>query len=164
MEKLNTQYTEDTENTVNMINKLDLKKKLEEDKINLLEREHQILKYKTFISDETIHLLYVMSIVMVVCCLIVLLNYFKIADKIIISFLLLTIIIFFILYVVKVLVIDRVNLNTHFYKKIDFNKPKEDEILTQPEEDEEDSHYYNILRTKNNGDGCKDNRVLYVIK
>lgn len=155
IEKLNTQYEEDTLNTVNMIKKLELKKKMEDDKINLLEREHQILKYRIYISDETIHLLYIMSIIMVVCCLVVLLNYFKIVDKIIVSFLLLTIIMFFVLYVVKVIVIDRVNINTYFYRKIDFNKPKEDEILTQPEEDEEDSKYYEILRTESKGDGCK---------
>ena len=101
---------------------------------------------------------------MVVCCLVVLLNYFKIVDKIIVSFLLLTIIIFFVLYVVKVLVIDRVNINTYFYRKIDFNKPEEDEIQTQAEEDAEDSQYYEILRTKPKGNGCKDNRIRHGTK
>ena len=135
---LGAQYDLDKENTEKYIEKLDYEERTDKEKKSFLEREHQILKYKTNISDETIHLLYIMLVVQIILCLVVLLNYFKIMDRIIVSFLIIIIIIFFILYVIKIVLIDRANLNTYFYKKIDFNKPKEDEIFKKDPTGESD--------------------------
>lgn len=150
-----TEYTNNIERFNETISKFDSKEKKEEDKINLLEREHQILKYKTYIYDETIHLLYIMSIVLIVCCLVVLSNYLSIVDRVIVCCVLIVIILLYILYVVKIIVIDRVNINNYFYRNIDFNKPTKDEIKKN---DDEDSTYQ-VYTEVNGRDECdvKDN-------
>jgi hypothetical protein len=146
------QYQQNIEDLNITLEKLGSKEKREENKVNFLEREHQILKYNTYVYDVTIHILYIMVIVLIIASLVVALNYFYIIDRVIVGCILLVIFLLFILYAVKVLVVDRVNINNYFYNKKDFNRPENDEI--KKGDGLEDTLEYQIYKNDDRDSEC----------
>ena len=91
-------------------------------------RDVQIKKYDNYKSEETIHILYVLSFVFLLCILIVIANLNKMLDNYILLLSLIMVLVLFLLYVIKILVIDNVNINNFIYSKYDYNNPTQEEI------------------------------------
>lgn len=91
-------------------------------------REVQIKKYDNYKYGETIHILYVLCFVFLLCGLIIIGNMNNLINNYILLLSIIVIIILFLLYIIKILIIDNVNINNFIYHKYDYNKPTEEEI------------------------------------
>lgn len=94
----------------------------------LSQQKYKVKKYDQFINKETIHLLYVLFIIFIICLLCLLLGLFQYLEPAYVVLLIITFVILYVLYLVKMVYIDRVNINKYIFKKYDFNKPSENEL------------------------------------
>jgi hypothetical protein len=110
--------------------KLEYRKKHDKDlqNIDLRHRQFQILQYDNFIKQQTVHLLYVLIVFLVICSLIIGLNLFFGLNKTVLTGIIILLIGFYILYLIKTLVIDDININVYDQHELDFNKPTNAEI------------------------------------
>ena len=106
------------------------KKKHDQDlqDIDLRHRQFQILQYDNFIKQQTVHLLYVLIVFLVICSLVIGLNLFFGLNKTVLTGIIILLIGFYILYLIKTLVVDDININVYDNHELDFNKPTNAEI------------------------------------
>lgn len=103
----------------------------------LSEQKYKVKKYDNFINNETIHLLYILFIIFIISLLCILLGMFKYVEPAYAVLLVISFVILYILYLVKMVYIDRVNINKYIFKKYDFNKPSEEELAKGKKEETE---------------------------
>ena len=103
----------------------------------LSEQKYKVKKYDNFINNETIHLLYILFIIFIISLLCILLGMFKYLEPAYAVLLVISFVILYILYLVKMVYIDRVNINKYIFKKYDFNKPSEAELAKGKKEETE---------------------------
>ena len=96
--------------------------------IDLRHRQFQILQYDNFIKQQTVHLLYVLIVFLVICSLVIGLNLFFGLNKTVLTGIIILLIGFYILYLIKTLVVDDININVYDNHELDFNKPTNAEI------------------------------------
>lgn len=96
--------------------------------IDLRHRQFQILQYDNFIKQQTVHLLYVLIVFLVICSLVIGLNLFFGLNKTVLTGIITLLIGFYILYLIKTLVVDDININVYDNHELDFNKPTNAEI------------------------------------
>jgi hypothetical protein len=108
------------------------KKKHDQDlqDIDLRHRQFQILQYDNFIKQQTVHLLYVLIVFLVICSLVIGLNLFFGLNKTVLTGIIILLIGFYILYLIKTLVVDDININVYDNHELDFNKPTNAEIAS----------------------------------
>ena len=117
-------------NTIGEMNKF-------KDYKQLTEQKYKVKKYDNFINNETIHLLYILFIIFIISLLCILLGLFKYLEPAYAVLLVVSFVILYILYLVKMVYIDRVNINKYIFKKYDFNKPSEQELAKGKKEETE---------------------------
>jgi hypothetical protein len=98
--------------------------------IDLRHRQFQILQYDNFIKQQTVHLLYVLIVFLVICSLVIGLNLFFGLNKTVLTGIIILLIGFYILYLIKTLVVDDININVYDQNELDFNKPTNAEIAS----------------------------------
>ena len=118
------------------INSIDEMNKLKNYK-QLTEQKYKVKKYDNFINNESIHLLYILFIIFIISLLCILLGLFKYLEPAYAVLLVVSFVILYILYLVKMVYIDRVNINKYIFKKYDFNKPSEQELAKGKKEETE---------------------------
>ena len=92
-------------------------------KINLKHREYQLLEYDNLIKEQTIHILYILIIVLIICSLFVALNIFMGFPKRAVALAIILIFGFYICYVIKLILVDDTNINVYNLTEFDYNKP-----------------------------------------
>ena len=100
------------------------------------------MEYDILVRKENIKLLYLCILTLTFCLTLLVLTMFNLLSFITVITLYLGALIAYIFYVIKVVVLDRVNRNNIFFNKMDFNKPTEEEIeesKAPKDEDGEDS-------------------------
>lgn len=98
--------------------------------VELRKRKYQILKYQNYLNDEATHLLWSLIVVLLVCCFIVLANllglpYFTMS---MIFALIFTILGIYGIYLIKILLVDNVNINIYDIHQYNYSKPTTEEI------------------------------------
>lgn len=97
-------------------------------KIDLKHREYQLLEYDNFIKEQTVHMLYILIIVLILCSIIIALNIFMKVPKSAITLAIVLVFGFYICYVLKLLLVDDTNMNIYNFHEYDYNKPTPQEI------------------------------------
>lgn len=118
-------------------------------------RDIQIERYNLYKYRETLHLLYVLIFVFLLASIIVLANINDLINNYILLLLLVIIFIFYLLYVIKIILVDNVNINNFIYKKFDYNKPTEEDIRLSYIKDQLTSVQLNPNRLNKNS--CANN-------
>ena len=122
-------------------------------------REVQIKKYDNYKYGETIHILYVLCFVFLLCGLIIIGNMNNLINNYILLLSIIVIIILFLLYIIKILIIDNVNINNFIYHKYDYNKPTEEEIRLGYIQEDTMYSSGNSYRNNNNNDNCNIKKI-----
>lgn len=123
-------------------------------------RDIQIERYNLYKYRETLHLLYVLIFVFLLASIIVLANINDLINNYILLLLLVIIFIFYLLYVIKIILVDNVNINNFIYKKFDYNKPTEEDIRLSYIKDQLTSVQINPHRLNKNS--CTDPNIQEV--
>jgi hypothetical protein len=110
-----------------------------------LERRYGIKEYDILLRKENIQLLYFGILTGTICIIILCLKYFDFIKLTIALSIYLFILIIYVSYLIKIIVLDRVNRNSIYFHKYDFNKPTPEEIKKSREEN-----------TENENSGCKE--------
>ena len=100
-----------------------------------LERRYGYGYYIISLNKENIQLLYIFIIALAICLIILTLRYFDVFNTLITLIICISIITVYVFYLIKVIVLDRVNRNNIYFDKYDFNKPSEVEIKKSREKD-----------------------------
>jgi len=103
-----------------------------------LERRYGYGDYIISLNKENIQLLYIFIISLAICLIILTLRYFDVFNTSITLIICISIITVYVFYLIKVIVLDRVNRNNIYFDKYDFNKPSEVEIQKSREKDLEE--------------------------
>ena len=93
-----------------------------------LERRYGYGDYIISLNKENIQLLYIFIIALAICLIILSLRYFDVLNTSVTLIICISIITVYVFYLIKVIVLDRVNRNNIYFDKYDFNKPSEVEI------------------------------------
>lgn len=112
-----------------------------------LERRYGIKEYDILLRKENIQLLYFGIITGTICILILCLKYFDFINLTIALFIYIFLLVIYVAYLVKIMVLDRVNRNSIYFHKYNFNKPTEEEIKKSREQNSEND---------NSGNSCKE--------
>ena len=102
-----------------------------------LKRRYGYGDYIISINKENIQLLYIFIITLAICLVILTLRYFDIFNTTITLIICISLITVYVFYLIKVIVLDRVNRNNIYFDKYDFNKPSEEEIKKGREKEKE---------------------------
>jgi hypothetical protein len=92
------------------------------------ERRYGYGNYIISLNKENIQLLFIFIIALAICLIILSLRYFDVFNTSVTLIICISIITVYVFYLIKVIVLDRVNRNNIYFDKYDFNKPSEVEI------------------------------------
>ena len=125
--------------------------------IDLRHRQFQILQYDNFIKQQTVHLLYVLIVFLVICSLVIGLNLFFGLNKTVLTGIIILLIGFYILYLIKTLVVDDININVYDNHELDFNKPTNAEIARG-------KSYSNKIKELSGNSKCNNKQTVSGVK
>jgi hypothetical protein len=125
--------------------------------IDLRHRQFQILQYDNFIKQQTVHLLYVLIVFLVICSLVIGLNLFFGLNKTVLTGIITLLIGFYILYLIKTLVVDDININVYDQHELDFNKPTNAEIA-------KGKSYSNKIKELSGNSKCNNKQTVLGVK
>jgi len=125
--------------------------------IDLRHRQFQILQYDNFIKQQTVHLLYVLIVFLVICSLVIGLNLFFGLNKTVLTGIIILLIGFYILYLIKTLVVDDININVYDQHELDFNKPTNAEIA-------KGKSYSNKIKELSGNSKCNNKQTVSGVK
>ena len=125
--------------------------------IDLRHRQFQILQYDNFIKQQTVHLLYVLIVFLVICSLVIGLNLFFGLNKTVLTSIIILLIGFYILYLIKTLVVDDININVYDNHELDFNKPTDTEIARG-------KSYSNKIKELSGNSKCNNKQTVSGVK
>ena len=125
--------------------------------IDLRHRQFQILQYDNFIKQQTVHLLYVLIVFLVICSLVIGLNLFFGLNKTVLTGIIILLIGFYILYLIKTLVVDDININVYDNHELDFNKPTNAEIARG-------KSYSNKIKELSGNSKCNNKQTVLGVK
>ena len=100
-----------------------------------IERRYGYGDYIISLNKENIQLIYILIIFLAVCLIILSLRYLDVFNTSLTLIICISIITVYVFYLIKVIVLDRVNRNNIYFDKYDFNKPSEVEIKKSREKD-----------------------------
>ena len=104
-------------------------------KNSTLQRRYGIKEYDVMLKKENIQVLYFGILAGTIGILILTLQYLNILNLTLSLSIYLVILIIYVAYLIKIMVLDRVNRNKIYFHKLDFNKPTENEIKKSKEND-----------------------------
>ena len=130
-------YTSGVDNLKEQKDKLDNESNKFDKYKDFSQQKYKVRKFDNFINNETIHLLYILFIILIISSLCILLGLFKYLQPGYSILLVTSFAILYILYMVKIVYIDRVNINKYVFRKYDFNKPSEQELAKGKKEETE---------------------------
>ena len=98
------------------------------EKSDLYYRQAQIIRHQNYIYEQSVHLLFVLIFILLICILVIFTSVVGKISKYVSYTIIITVISLYILYLVKILFIDRININNFNFRRFDFNKPSDYEI------------------------------------
>ena len=108
-----------------------------EEKGDLYYRQAQIIRHQNYIYEQSVHLLFLLIFVLIICILVIFTSVLNQLNKYVSYTIIITVISVYILYLVKILFVDKVNINNFNFRRYNYNRPTEDEIEEGNEKDSE---------------------------
>lgn len=117
--------------------KLNDSNNLMKEKGDLYFRQSQIVRQQNYIFDQSVHLLFLLVFILLISIFVIIATVMGKVNKYICYLIIIAVISLYILYLVKILFVDTVNVNNFNFRKYNYNKPNQKELEEGKKEEQD---------------------------